>query len=92
MIKKMLKVCLVDENDNVEVSMKDDSDFFDAASKAYLQFRMQFVEIGWAEIEQMAEGRLEIKMTLVGTYVIGEGLAPDLTLYKGTIPTSLRKD
>jgi hypothetical protein len=91
MTKKMLKVCLVDENDNVEVMLKDDTDFFDASSKSYLQFRMQFVEIGWAEIEQMAEGRLELKMTLIGNYIVGDSLAPDMAEFRGTIPTSLRK-
>lgn len=56
-----------------------------------LRFRETRMEIGWAEVEQMKEGRLEVKMTLVGTYIVGEGLAPDLTEYTGTIPTSLRK-
>jgi hypothetical protein len=88
-VTKRLKVCLVDENDEVEISQ--DGDFLDAAQKMYMRFKTQFVEIGWAEIEQMAEGRLEIKMTLVGTYVVGEGLAPDLAEFRGTIPTSLRK-
>lgn len=89
---KRLKVCLVDENDNVTISMKDDTELFDVASKAYFQFKMQFIEIGWAEVQQMENGRLEVEMTLVGSFIVGDGLAPDLTMYKGTIPAALRKD
>jgi hypothetical protein len=89
-MNKRMKVCLVDENDEVEISSSGDFDL-DVASKMYMRFKTQFLEIGWAEIEQRTEGRLEVKMTLVGTYIVGEGLAPDLTEYKGTIPTSLRK-
>lgn len=90
--KKTMKVCLLEE---AKVEFKDevgnDRDFMDAAAFQFMQFKAQFVEIGWAEVEVMKEGRLEIKMTLVGTYVVGEGLAPDLAEFKGTIPAPLRK-
>lgn len=86
-----MKVCLVNENDEVEISSSGDFDL-DTVSKMYMRFKTQFIEIGWAEIEQTKEGRMEVKMILVGSYVVGEGLAPDLTEYRGTIPTGLRKD
>lgn len=92
-MKKHMKVCLIDEP---KVEFKDEGgnerDFMDAAAFQFMRFRAQFLEIGWADVEQMTEGRLEIKMTLVGTYVVGEGLVADLTEFRGTIPTSLRKD
>lgn len=84
-----MKVFLVEDGfPSFEMEPNPDLD----SDKIRMRLRMDFAEIGWAEVEQMADGRLELRMTLVGTYVVGEGLAPDLAEFKGSIPTSLRKD
>ena len=86
---KRMKVFLVEDGfPSIEMDPSTDLD----SNQFRMRLRMDFAEIGWAEVEQMADGRLELKMTLVGTYVVGDGLAPDLTEYRGTIPTSLRKE
>jgi hypothetical protein len=92
MAKRRMRVFLIDEDEKVELEVKDvpfDPDFM---APMYLRFREKRMEIGWAEIEQMADGRLEVDMTLVGSFIVGDGAVPDLTKYKGTIPGSLRKD
>jgi hypothetical protein len=83
-----MKVFLIeDERPTVEFQPADlDSD------RVTMRLTQQAVEIGWAEVQQMAEGRLEIDMTIVGSYEIETNYLPDLTRYKGSIPTSLRKD
>lgn len=82
---KRMKVYLVEEEwPTVELSDPD-------SNELKLRFVEHRLEIGWAEVQQMAEGRLEIEMTLVGSYEVETNYLPDLTKYKGTIPTSLRK-
>lgn len=92
MAKKRMRVFLIDEDERVQLEIKDTPFDPNIMDLAFLRFREMRMEIGWAEVQQMADGRLEVDMTLVGSFIVGEGAVPDLTHYKGTIPGSLRKE
>lgn len=86
-----MKLLLVDEDSTIELSSEDSFDL-DVMNKVRFRFQQKCQEIGWAEIEQHLNGALEVEFTIVGTFAVYDGATPDLTLIKGNIPASLRKD